>query len=598
MLTSTLTRPTTISPVTSCHKRINLVENIDIAPFPAPKPRVVSLEPISRRSKTKSKGRSQSRSVDQVRDQRSPEPSSNLAVTTDHQPPVSPAPSDVSSSSRLSHSSQSFQVVNDPSSTGKRSSEVRSIATSASDKTITATTEVLRAGALPGDTLPIVVTINHSKQIRSPYGIIVTLYRQGRIDMHPAIPVGPAEEGKKPIFEDIYPKSLTGLSGLTFGTTRSSSVFRKDLSQTFAPLIVDPVTMTAVVKTSIRVPEDSFPTITRVPGAMISFRYYIEVVVDLRGKLAASDRFFPRFNMVSAGRNFAPSGQVVNPETNTNGITANWAGNILDTDQIRREKGVVAVLFEVVVGTRDSGRHQSRLSEENTSTRDQTLSHPIPADDEIWQEGDNDGATGEEYTQNYYSTGDYQSYQAGYWTDYPVENGEQPFQSLDHMVVPPPTQPEEPADEKTRLRQMEEMLLPSQPPGEAVAGPSSVHVHSPTAPDLPEEDDLYDSGASFSGHTAPPPASLSVDTITPGPSSSNQNGSVVPTGASCPPTEDKQELERQRLMMEASAPSTAADDGQPGSSNEAAPSAPILDDDDNILNTDGGLSESLPRYRR
>ncbi|KAJ9363513.1 pH-response regulator protein palF/RIM8 [Paecilomyces variotii] len=591
MLTATLTRPSTISPVMSCHKRVNMLENIDIAPFPAPKPRLVSLEPVSRRSRTKSKGRSQSLSTDQAREQRSPDQSSSLAVAHDHRPPVSPAPSDVSSSSRLSHSSQSFQVVSDPSSvngTGKRSSDIRSVATSASDKTITATAEVLRAGALPGDTLPIKITINHSKQIRSPHGIIITLYRQGRIDMHPAIPVGQPEEGKKPIYEDVYPKSRTGLGGLSFGTTRSSSVFRKDLSQAFAPLIVDPATMTAQMKMSIRVPEDTFPTITRVPGAMISFRYYIEVVMDLRGKLAASDRFLPRLNMVSGGKSFSSSGHVVNvPDNNSNSVTANWAGNIMDTDQIRREKGVVALVFEVVVGTRDSGRHQRHLADEELNA--------MPTSDEDRQEYDNDATPEEEYAQqNYYSNGDYQSHQEDYWADYPTDNVEQPFQSPDHMVIPPPTQPEEPVDEKTRLRRMEEMLLPSQPPGDAAAGPSTVPAQAPTAPDLPDEDELYDYNPHLPGQAVPPPPTLSVDTVVPGPDLAALSGS----GASHPPTEDKRELERQRLMAQASAPEATAEDSRPGPSTEAAPSAPDLDEEDNILNADVGTDESLPQYRR
>ncbi|KAJ9296071.1 hypothetical protein DTO271G3_5646 [Paecilomyces variotii] len=545
MLTATLTRPSTISPVMSCHKRVNMLENIDIAPFPAPKPR----------------------------------------------PPVSPAPSDVSSSSRLSHSSQSFQVVSDPSSVngaGKRSSDIRSVATSASDKTITATAEVLRAGALPGDTVPIKISINHSKQIRSPHGIIITLYRQSRIDMHPAIPVGQPEEGKKPIYEDIYPKSRTGLGGLSFGTTRSSSVFRKDLSQTFAPLIVDPATMTAQMKMSIRVPEDAFPTITRVPGAMISFRYYIEVVMDLRGKLAASDRFLPRLNMVSGGKSFSSSGHVVNvSDSNANSVTANWAGNIMDTDQIRREKGVVALVFEVVVGTRDSGRHQRHLAEEELNA--------VPMSDEDRQEYDNDATPEEEYAQqNYYSNGDYQSHQEDYWRDYPTDSVEQPFQSPDHMVVPPPTQPEEPVDEKTRLRRMEEMLLPSQPPGEAAAGPSTAPAQAPTAPDLPDEDELYDYNPPLPRQAVPPPPILSVDTVVPGPDLAALSGS----GAPHPPTEDKRELERQRLIAQASAPEATAEDSRPGPSTEAAPTAPDLDEEDNILNADVGTDESLPQYRR
>lgn len=608
MLTATLTRPTTISPTMSCHKRINLVENIDIAPFPAPKPRVVTLEPVSKRSKARSKCKNQS--GDQVQDPPPHDPSLNGTVAGDHRPPLSPAPSDVSSSSRLSNSSQSFQIVSDPSSTNAaslRNSEARSSTTSSSDhRTITATTELLRAGGLPGDTLPLKITINHSKKVRSPHGIIVTLYRQGRIDMHPAIPIGPPEKGKKPVYEDCYPKSRTGLGGLSIGTIRTSSVFRKDLSQTFAPLIVDPTTMSAVVKTSVRIPEDAFPTIARVPGAMISFRYYVEVVVDLRGKLAASDRFLPRLNMVTGGSNFTPSGQVLSPpDKNGHAITSSWAGHILDTDQIRREKGVIAVEFEVVVGTRDSGRGRRQATEGMApATRYPTAAQTVQADggdlqgeqhvdpsQEQYMDqeyyGHGDYGYGD-YAHNDYAHGDYPAYDEGYWPEYPEGRG-QHFQSLGGMVQPPP--PEEPVDEKTRLRRAEEMLLPSRPPDDE-AGPSTAADTTPTAPHLPDEDQLYDYHASLAA-PAPVSSALSVDTIVPGPSAPPP----APDGAHAP-TDDKQELERRRLMMEASAPEPEPADGEAGRAADAAPTAPVLDEEDPIMDAGASPGESLPRYQR
>ncbi|THC94089.1 hypothetical protein EYZ11_006418 [Aspergillus tanneri] len=569
MLTSTLTKPTTMNPTLSCRRRVNLLENIDIAPFPAPRARVVTLEPVSRRSKSKAKVKSGE--SDTGPESTSQEPSVNGTGSADNRPPLSPAPSNVSSSSRLSNSSQSFQIASDPSSsasTGVRNSEARSITPSMADKTITAKTEVLRAGVLPGDTLPIKVTINHCKQVRSAHGIIITLYRQGRIDLHPAIPMGTSAEGKKPVYEDYYPRSRTGLGGLTIGTSRTSSVFRKDLTQTFAPLVVDPSNLTAVVKTSIRVPEDAFPTITRTPGSMINFRYYVEVVVDLRGKLGSPDRFLPRFNLVSSGSNFSPSGQILNPaDTKGNVITANWAGNILDTDQIRREKGVVAVAFEVVIGTRDSHRKkgQARRTSSTAAASDHQLSQ-APAEVDGWLTDQSPMPTSE--GEPYPTQEEYGFSHELQWIDYSDEaQHQQSYQSLGQMVSTPPS--EEPIDEKTRIRRAEQVLLPSQPPGEP--GPST---EIPTAPVLPEDDRLHDY------HHLPSPA---AEAVPPGLISAESVHTVVPGSSAMAeavagtPADDKLELERQRLMMETSSPCDV--DTSHGASTDG-PSAPVFHEED------------------
>ncbi|KAL3476969.1 hypothetical protein BJX99DRAFT_133364 [Aspergillus californicus] len=600
MLTSTLTKPTTINPTVSCRRRINLLENIDIAAFPAPKARVVTLEPVSKRSKSKGKAKTVG---SEAPGSGSLEPSANGGTPTDsnHRPPLSPAPSNVSSSSRLSNSSQSFQIVTDPGSTvssGVRNGDVRSTTPSVSDKIITAKTEVLRAGVLPGDTLPIKITIGHSKQVRSAHGIIITLYRQGRIDMHPAIPVGSAGEGKKPVYEDYYPRSRTGLGGLTLGTTRTSSVFRKDLNQTFAPLMVDPTTLTADVKTSIRIPEDAFPTITRTPGSMINFRYYVEVVVDLRGKLTSPDRFLPRFNLVSSGRNFSSNGKISNPaDTNGNGITANWGGNILDTDQIRREKGVVAVAFEVVIGTRDSQRRKSEAQRTSSVAEGSDVQQPAenagnPPDEDSWgpdYQGTMSGAEAE------YPPPEHPGYGSEnlQWSEYPDQPPEQ-------YPLPGPGSDEH-VDEKTRLRRAEQTLLPSQPPGELEpeAGPSSAaETTIPTAPVLPEDDHINDY------HHLPMPR---VNGMSPALVSAESVQTVVAGSSSTPLAEppastgdDKQEMERQRLLMEASAP-IDPDSLQSERATEDGPSAPVFHDDEDDQHLVGGAAngdELLPRYQR
>lgn len=417
---------------------------------------------------------------------------------------------------------------------------------------------------------------------------MVTLYRQGRIDLHPAIPIGTTAAGKKPVYEDCYPRSRTGLGGLTLGTSRTSSTFRKDLSQTFAPLIVDPSTMTAIVKTSIRIPEDAFPTITRVPGAMINFRYYVEVVTDLRGKITSPDRFIPRFNMVSGGTTFSPSGQVLNP-ADSSGVTANWAGNILDTDSIRREKGVISVAFEVVVGTRDSQRgkatkRKSSTAEESITSQTAPPASAIllnPVDGEEWPEA----------SPMPHSNGEYGT-QEGYfpeetdWAEYPEEYTEH-FQPMDTMVPPPEV--EEPVDEKTRVRRHEEALLPSQPPDEDEAGPSTVPMEVPTAPVLPDDHHLQDYQHVPSPDTSGGPHAVrsaeSLQTVV-----ANDAGPSEPRV----PADDKQELERHRLQEQASAPQ-----GEPSSQEPSAgPSAPVFDEDDQLVGGTAHADESLPRYQR
>ncbi|OAX83182.1 hypothetical protein ACJ72_02456 [Emergomyces africanus] len=568
MLTSTITRPTTISPTMSCDKRVMFLETIDVAPLPIPKPRIISLEPILRKSKARSK--TKSTSGDQVAQNSGlAEPVPNAI---ENRPPLSPVPSELSNSSCMSNSTQSFQVISEPNSAKSPSvanDDSLSTNTSSVERTIKATIELSRPGGVPGDVLPLKITIQHTKPIRSPNGIIITLYRQGRIDFHPAIPVGHTGKGKKPVFEDYYPKSRTGLGGLSFGATRSSSVFRKDLSQIFAPLIVDPVTLTATVKTSIRIPEDAFPTITHVPGGMISFRYYLEVVMDLRGKLAGQDRFIPRLNMMTGSSiyNYSSNGQILTlSEKGRNPITSPWASNILDTDQVRREKSVVACVFEVVIGTKDSGKGHPQTSEAN----------PTPDNHPLTPQTVQPSSNATEREQQCHYPHQYDDHGHPYEISYDDEevtawrrhtpNSRSPYPPPQFI---PPVLPEEAVDEKTRLRRAEETLLPSSPSRDDVveAGPSTVTpAFSPSAPIFSEEDSPLESPASHFSSQFPDRysavSSPSINTITAAPQS---NTDILTCSPSSPgsndtlstwmaPQDNKQELERQRLLSQASSP--------------------------------------------
>ncbi|KAF2016020.1 hypothetical protein BU24DRAFT_462224 [Aaosphaeria arxii CBS 175.79] len=505
MLTSTLTRPTTISPTTSCDSKVYLMDSIDIAPIPEPKPRVISLEPISRRARKKPSARKRPATITESSQQapgtsdsgRNGRVSELNGVPEESDGPGSPAPSDTSFESQFSSGNASgteygIRSVNTTVDGGSSQSGSRS---TFKGKIITATIDVLKGGFLRGDQIPITISVNHTKHVRSLKGIIITLYRQARVDMHPALPVLANSKGDKQKSEDYYPKSRTGLGGLSLSSAGSSHLFRKDLSQSFAPLFVDPRTLTAEVKCSVRVPEEAFPTISNVPGAMISFKYFIEVVVDIQGKLTGLDR------MISAGLGGpAPTvgGQVA--EEAKGGIFSTWGGNFVDTDAIRREKSVVSCIFEVIIGTKDSERNGKRRQQPDASFDVQPDVRDFPSDPN-GNAGAADGTDGQGYYgydqdgQYYDSYGYDQNYPLGYY-DNAMYPGADPG-LLPYQPAPPPPMPpngegfESGLSEKERLRRAEARLLPSQPP--VIAGPSSPsNVPTgigPSAPVLPEEDE-------------------------------------------------------------------------------------------------------------
>jgi arrestin-related trafficking adapter 9 len=483
------------------------------------------------------------------------------------------------------------------------------------NKTITTTIELLKAGCLPGDSVPLRVSIQHTKYIRSVRGIIITLYRLSRIDSAPPLSMFTDVKGKaaqKLKHEDYYPKSKTGLGGLSLTSAGSSSVFRKDLSQTIAPIIIDPLTLSTVVTASIRVPEDVFPTITGVPGEMISFRYHIEVVIDLGGRLGGQSKHIPRLGIVNIPSNFMSSGHQMNiPDGGANaGLLAAWGTSIIDTDPIRREKSVVACLFEIIVGTTDSARLRGRGNtvsgaQNNPSTKEipqspavsRDLAYEHEASQNHFDEQTNMDTEASRPEEEEYSHEEY-------------ELNHDPQQSLyapPAFVPMPEISSEEGLTEKERIRLAEERLLPSQPPQDD--GPLSSHIIVPSAPeDL--EGDLY-------GLDDEPVCASSADVEL---DSESRNFQSVPDSTAAPSardeedltphatinrSEDKLELERQRLMAEASSPSDFPNDnenaGEGSSGVQYEPTAPVLTEEDEYgshYTNSFGHQEGLPRYER
>ncbi|KAI7551977.1 hypothetical protein KC343_g13256 [Hortaea werneckii] len=620
MISATITRPTTMGTTTTCDKKIYFVERIDVAHTHPPKSRTITLEPVSKRSRAKQQARKvvdsndkRSRRTGSTNHSETTQQSNNSSTQSnrvDGDTPRSPAPS-----SELSFESQrsSQQRESQGSSEASRTNTSKS---SSENKTITASVESLTGGCLRGDNVAIRVHVNHAKPIRSLYGVIVTLYRQARVDLHPAIPLGPTEKGTSSKYEDYYPRSATGLGGLSLSGAGSSHLFRKDLAQVMVPLYVDPATLTADVTARIRVPDEAFPTIATVPGAMISFKYYVEAVVDIQGRLSGPDR--PLAALGLTGHH--PPGGGGSEGADQSAAFAPYGSSVVDTAPIRRDKSVVTCTFELVVGTRDSERRKGKRKADPVP-EDEQPQHPSQTGQQTQSQAhagahDEEGEQTDAYWQNgdsYYY--DQQWYQQWYPPDtypYPYAEGYFDYHHPHPYELPPavplPRLPDESQlTEKERVRRAEERLLPSQPPG-MNAGPSGDASQGPTAPYLAEEADRLDASP------PPGPSAPSYDEVSSlGPSASVANThtfdassrrhSTVPAyeppepGSSSQrtvrPGEDKLELERQRLQAEASAPPDNADTAGPANNLPfGEPSAPSLEQAN-----EGGPERSPPTPR-
>lgn len=635
MVKATLTRPVSIGAVSTCDRKLSLVENVDIGPTSIPEPRIISLEPILRRPRrnirpsSKREVQTEDKSepavgIERLESTRSADVQSlahtNESNGTGRRRSLVSADlqSEISEDSGASSSSTGY-IVGQTVESAIIPNEAASTATQAGPrKTITAKIELLKAGCLPGDSIPITISIQHTKQIKSLHGIIITFYRLGRIDSAPPLSLFSDLTGKeleRLKHEEYYPKSKTGLGGLSLTSPASSGVFRKDLSQTLAPIVIDPATLSTVVSTSIRVPEDVFPTVTGVPGEMISFRYYVEVVVDLGGKLAGQDRHLPRLGMVSLPSMTNPSNVQVRRDISVAPTLAAWGGNIVNTDQIRREKSVVASMFEVLVGSTDSARQRGR----GATVSRQATTDTVPEDDGFKSTGQPGAMIAEEMGSaiddvdengNSHDFGERDAVRFGNLyepssSSHGVRIGNDGSWQAPNSIPMPEPQSTEGLSEKELLRLAETRLLPSQPPKEA--GSSAQFQQHATAPPDPDADvPAYEAN-----HANQP-----LDVAVPGPSNLNRGNDSL-SGPSPPPpeafarpspsstpTEDKQELERRRLQAEASSPNDFPHDDDGVESSSAAlhiSSAPLVPEHDTYgdhLPERDSHGDTLPEYRK
>jgi hypothetical protein len=126
---------------------------------------------------------------------------------------------------------------------------------------IQADVEPRKGGYLKGEEIRLNIKIRHTKPIKNLKGAIVTFYRMSRFDS---------------------PKYISLSNNLINFSRGEPSTFRKDLAQTVVPIICDPTTLLCTLSPRIRIPPDTFPTIHNIQ--FVSFRYYVEVILDLNPK--------------------------------------------------------------------------------------------------------------------------------------------------------------------------------------------------------------------------------------------------------------------------------------------------------------------------
>jgi hypothetical protein len=290
---------------------------------------------------------------------------------------------------------------------------------------------------------------------------------------------------------------------------------------------------------------------------------------------------------------------------------------VVDTAHLRREKGVIYDSIEVVVGTLDSNRQRPAGLTRSFTTHQQNGSSG--SQDDIIQ-----GWKNERQERSGHQNGS-ESYlpQQQHEGLHPTSRRTRSMSSRSHYrpslrvpeYVPNPEVPDESQmSEKERVRRHETMLLPSQPPQLPATAEASGSFS-------PLEDRHYDSGDAIlpSAPLAMPPPVSSGDGD-PGPSAPTVEDIAGPSGTA---TDDKQEIERRRLLAEASAPPEFPDDYVASNASAAVsplpppvpvvvePSAPVLSDEEeygaqysyravagpSVAPHEGG-SEPLPKYER
>lgn len=163
-------------------------------------------------------------------------------------------------------------------------------------------------GYLKGESIPVKLNIKHYRQISNMNGIIVTLIRVCQLDL-----------GKDYEFES----------------------YRKDLSQSIVPLVLDLKTFKGDISTTLKIPPDCFPTIM---SPTLSFQYFVEVLINLSANTKPATT---NYNMNST--NSLPLKKMDLTEEDISFTDA--VKPMVNVDNLKKMKNVITVTNEVIIGT-------------------------------------------------------------------------------------------------------------------------------------------------------------------------------------------------------------------------------------------------------
>ena len=574
-MVATLTRPTTIAPTITREKEVQFREALDVSIAPRPKQRKLQLKALNR-----SRHRPRRTLTDRTINSSS---NTNQSSTDDSEQHHDEIPRS-STASENSHESGLESIVLQSVHTPSRATFNSDVPTSPTQNlgdTISATVDVLRGGFLPGDYVPIRIYVKHTRALKSMQGVIVTFYRKARIDAFPAI-----SEATGSASETRVSLTRTGSNGLTL-RGRSSHLYRMDLAQAFAPMIINPTTLEADIKTAVKIPDEIFPTVSNVPGQMIVFTYHVEVIMDLGGKLSKHERLLSGLNMTSQAPVFSMGAKT---SESPHGLpTTMEMYHLIDTSEIRREKGVGQETFEILIGSVDSKRKMADVKKvdlwvEEINNGDAAL----PIDVEIQSQED---------------TIPIPSLSSRSQAANSNETIQPTLSSPLTQIILPSFQ--EPLDEKARIRLAEQRLLPSAPEDSEDFATSSdtVPFAIPSAPQLSDLELHHMVGNMNDVTELENLGPASDDETVPAYERGIQHVAGYCARANDPTpdlaessTDDKADLERQRLMAMASSPDDQDENSNPVLDDALTPSAPMLEDDALSAEVGHASPQTLPEY--
>ncbi|MCJ1421531.1 ph-response sensor protein [Xylographa parallela] len=441
-------------------------------------------------------------------------------------------------------------------------------------KAIRIQVDLLRGGCLPGGEATVRVTVNHVRAVRSLHGVIVTLHRMSYIDREPSTTIKASKRTKLGL--DAVPKSRTGFGGLVFSSEDPNMTFRANLAQNTTHLIVDPETLSATVTQSVRVPEEVFPTVTNVPGNLLIFKYYVEVIVDVQAKLASQNSYFNWY--VQANGSF---------DTPKNTVAFDYQR----TSVFRRDASVIACDMPLIIGTKDT---TPKLLKQPAIVIAGHLPTVHPGTIQLQHNQPDRRAPPRHRNQEFWDTVQRPSTPGNDTQDESTE------QSTNQEIRPKSqlqSSPDELVDEKTRLRRAAELLLPSAPSLEEdhdCTGSSGLRSPEPSAP---TEYELHNGGEETILASIREVVRISSTHEDSARQDINAGTSEI-SSATNRTQDDKQEMERRRLMAMVSAPELDSDEEAERRLHK--PSAPMLNDDNihQTFNDHLDQIEDLPLYQK